>query len=132
MGTQSLSHVQLFVIPWTAVHQARLSREFSKQEHCGLPFPTPEDLVNPGIKHASLASPALAVRCFTTVPPRKTSYIYGQLIYDKKAKNIKHRKTVLFNEKTKQPHAKKQTNKKKPDKTRLLSHTKHKNQLKTD
>ena len=35
-------------------------------------------------------------------------------------------------EKTKQPHAKKQTYKKTPDKTRPLSHKKHKNQLKTD
>ena len=36
-----------------------------------LPFPTPEDLPNPGIKPASLASPALAGRFFTTEPPRK-------------------------------------------------------------
>ena len=34
-----------------------------------LPFPTPGDLLDPGIKPASLASPALVGRFFTTVPP---------------------------------------------------------------
>ena len=47
--------------PWTVALQAPLSMEFSRQEYwSGLPFPTPEDLPNPGIKPASLASPALA------------------------------------------------------------------------
>ena len=37
-----LSHVQLFVTPWTVAHQAPLSMEFSRQEcWSGLPFPTP-------------------------------------------------------------------------------------------
>ena len=35
-----------------------------------LPFPTPGDLPNTGIKALSLASPALAGKFFTTVPPR--------------------------------------------------------------
>ena len=30
---QSLSHVQLFVTPWTIAHQASLSMEFSRQEY---------------------------------------------------------------------------------------------------
>ena len=34
----------------------------------GLPFPSPGDLPNPGIK---LSSPALAGRCITTEPPGK-------------------------------------------------------------
>ena len=35
---------------------------FSWQEYwCGLPFPSPEDLPNPGIEHASPVSPALRV-----------------------------------------------------------------------
>ena len=34
----------------------------------GLPFPSPGDLANPGIK---LAYPALASRFFTTEPPEK-------------------------------------------------------------
>ena len=38
-----LSCVQLFAIPWTAAHQARLSMEFSSQEYwSGLPFHTRE------------------------------------------------------------------------------------------
>ena len=41
--------------PWTVVHQAPLSLEFSREEYwSGLPFPSPEDLANPGIELASL------------------------------------------------------------------------------
>ena len=47
-----------------------LSTEFSRQEYwSGLPFLPPEDLPDPGIKPASLASPALADVFFTTAPP---------------------------------------------------------------
>ena len=36
------SHVQLYVTPWTAAHQAPLSLGFSRQEHwSGLPFLSP-------------------------------------------------------------------------------------------
>ena len=42
--TQSLSQVQLFVTPWTIVHQAPLCMGFSRQEYWnGLPFPSPGD-----------------------------------------------------------------------------------------
>ena len=69
---QSLSGVRLFATPWTAALQAFLSMEFSRQEYRnGLPFLTPGDLPNPGIKPASLVSPALADRIFTIVPPGK-------------------------------------------------------------
>ena len=55
-----LSHVQLFVTPWTAVaRQAPLSMEFPRQEFWGgFLSPTP-DLPDPGIKPVSPASPAL-------------------------------------------------------------------------
>ena len=44
------------VIPWTIVCQAPPSMEFSRQEYwCGLPFPSPGDLPNTGIKLGSLA-----------------------------------------------------------------------------
>ena len=33
MHAQSLSHVQLFVTPWTVAHQVSLSMEFSRQEY---------------------------------------------------------------------------------------------------
>ena len=50
------SNVQIFVTPWTIAHQAPLSMGFSRQEHGnGLPFPSPEDLPNPGIEPASPA-----------------------------------------------------------------------------
>jgi len=48
--------------------------EFSRQEHWSkLPFPIPGDLSDPGIELMSLASPALAGRFFTTVPPEKST-----------------------------------------------------------
>ena len=57
-------------VPWTVVHQASLSMEFFRQEYwSGLPFPTPGDLPDPGIKPASPVSPALASGYFTTAPP---------------------------------------------------------------
>ena len=47
--------------------QAPLSMDFSRQEYwSGLPFPSPEDLPNPGIEPTSLASPALAGKFVTT------------------------------------------------------------------
>jgi len=49
--------------------------EFSRQEYCsGLPFPSPGELPDPGIKPMSPVSPALAGRFFTTEPPGKPSY----------------------------------------------------------
>ena len=37
--------------PWTVAHQAPLSVGFSRQEYwCGLPFPSPGDLPDPGIE----------------------------------------------------------------------------------
>ena len=67
-----LSHVQLFVTPWTIAHQPPLFMEFSRQEYwSGLPFPPPGDLPNPGIKPISPASPAVAGGFFTTEPPGK-------------------------------------------------------------
>ena len=46
--------VWLFATSWTAALQAPLSLEFSRQEYwSGLPFPSPGDLSNPGIKPES-------------------------------------------------------------------------------
>ena len=54
---ESLSHARLFATPWTAAHQAPLFMRFSRQGYwSGLPFPSPGDLPNPGIK---LGSPTL-------------------------------------------------------------------------
>ena len=62
-----LSRVRLFVTPWTVAHQALLSVEFSRKEYwSGLPFPSPGDLPNPGIKPRS---PALGADTLTSEPP---------------------------------------------------------------
>ena len=67
-----LGHVQLFATLWTIAHQGPLSMAFSRQEYWSrLPFPPPGDLPSPGIEPASLASPALPGRFFTTEPPQK-------------------------------------------------------------
>ena len=59
--------VWLFVTPWTVAHQAPLSMGFFRQNHwSGKPFPPPGDLLDPGIKPVSLASPTLAGGFFTT------------------------------------------------------------------
>ena len=64
--------VQLSAAPWTVACQAPWYIEFSRQEYwSALPFPTPEDLPDPGIEAMSLGSPALVGRFFTTEPPRK-------------------------------------------------------------
>ena len=62
-----LSHVRLLCHPMDYSHHAPLSMEFFRQEYWSvLPFPPPGDLPSPGIKPASLASPALADGFFTT------------------------------------------------------------------
>ena len=64
---QSLSHVQLFVTPWTVAHQTPLFMEFSRQEYRSrLPFPPPGDHPDLEIKPMSLMSPASAGGFFTT------------------------------------------------------------------
>ena len=48
---KSLSLVRLFATLWTVAYQAPPSMGFSRQEcWSGLPFPSPGDLPNPGIK----------------------------------------------------------------------------------
>ena len=51
-----LSRVRLFATPWTVDYQALPSMGFSLQEYwSGLPFPSPEDLPNPGVEPRSPA-----------------------------------------------------------------------------
>ena len=48
--------VRLFVTPWTVAYHAPPSTGFSRQEYwSGLPFPSPEDLPDPGIEPRSPA-----------------------------------------------------------------------------
>ena len=63
------SRVRLFVTPWTVAYQAPPSNGFSKQEYwSGLPFPSPRNLPNPGIKRRS---PTLQADSLPTEPKGK-------------------------------------------------------------
>ena len=60
-----LNSVQLLSTPQTVACQVPLSMGLPRQEYwSGLPFPSPRDLPNPGIKPTSLATSALAGRSF--------------------------------------------------------------------
>ena len=51
VNVKSLSPVRLFATLWTVAHQAPPSMRFSRQEYwSGLPFPSPGDLPDLGIK----------------------------------------------------------------------------------
>ena len=54
LKVKSLSHVRLFVTPWTVAYQAPLSMGFSRQGYwSGVLFPSPGHLPNPGIEPRS-------------------------------------------------------------------------------
>ena len=56
----------IFVTPWSVASQAPLSTEFFRQDYwSGLPFPSPGDLLNPGIEPGS---PALQADSLPTEP----------------------------------------------------------------
>ena len=64
----------------TVAHQVTLFMESSRQKYrSGLPFPTPEYLLNPGFEPIPPESPALAGVFFTTMPPGKPVYTYIEL-----------------------------------------------------
>ena len=61
-----------FVTSWTIALQAPLFMEFSRLEYwSGLPFPSPEDLPDPGIQ---CRSPALQAGSLPSKPPGKNYY----------------------------------------------------------
>ena len=68
-----LSHVRHFVTPWTVAYQASPSMGFSRQEYWRrLPFPSPVDLPDLGIKHGS---PAFQADALPSEPPGKPSML---------------------------------------------------------
>ena len=71
--TESVSLAQscpTLAAPWTVAHQAPLSMGFSRQEYwSGLPFPSPGDLPDPGIKPGSPALQALFIDWATREAP---------------------------------------------------------------
>ena len=69
------SRVWLFVTLRTVARQAPLSMGFSRQEYwSGLPCTSRGDLLNLGVKPASLVSPTLAGRFFTTSTTWETTH----------------------------------------------------------
>ena len=71
--------VQLCLTPWTVACQAPRSMVFSRQEYwSGLPFPSPGNLPNPGIKAVTPASSAWALYSYEkqdNAPPHKDVHI---------------------------------------------------------
>ena len=64
-----VSHVQLFVTPWTIACQGPLSMGFSRQEYWSrLPFPSPGNVPKPGIEPRS---PALRADSLPSEPSAK-------------------------------------------------------------
>ena len=65
---KSLSRVRLFATLWTVAGQASLSMGFSRQESwSGLPFPSPDDLPDPGL---DLSTPEFQADSLPSEPPR--------------------------------------------------------------
>ena len=74
---KSLSRVRLFATQWTVDCQGPLSVGFSRQEYWnGLPFPSPGDLLNPGIEPRS---PALRANTLPYEPLGKHNDGYLEL-----------------------------------------------------
>ena len=71
-----LSHIQLFVTPRTIAYHASLFMGFLRQEYWSrLPFPSPGDLPDPGIKPASPVPPALQEGSLPAEPLGKPLYL---------------------------------------------------------
>ena len=71
MKSENVGHAVMSdsATPWTVACQAPLSMEFSRQEYwSGMPFPSPGDLLDPGIE---LGSPALQADSLPSEPPGK-------------------------------------------------------------
>ena len=90
-SSSSVSHsvVSNSATPWMVARQAPLSMGFSRQEYwSGLPFPSPEDLPNPGIKPGSPALQADSLpselqgrSSGTSVFPNVSAYLRKNDIY---------------------------------------------------
>ena len=64
---KSLSRVRLFATPRAVAYQVRPSMGFSRQEYwSGVPFPSPGDLLDPGVE---AQSPALQADALPSGPP---------------------------------------------------------------
>ena len=97
-----LGHVWLFVTPWTIAHQAPQSLGFSRQEYCsGLPFPTPEDLPNPGIEPRSPTLQADSLPAESQGKPKNTgvdslSLLQWIFLTQKLNQSLLHCRRILY------------------------------------
>ena len=67
MKVKSLSHVQLFVTPWTAAYQAPAPMGFSRQEYwSGVPLPSPPQYIRHMLKATKEKSTVTQEKCGTT------------------------------------------------------------------
>ena len=91
-----LSHAWLFETLWTVDHQVPLPLGFFRQEYWSrLPFPTPGDLPDPGIKPVSPVSPALQM---DSLPAEPLGIIQMKLWKElKKTKNITYAVSTVHN-----------------------------------
>ena len=79
-NVKSLSHVQLFVIPWTIAYHTPPTMRFSRQEYWSrLPIPSPEDLSDPWIEPRS---PELQADALLSEPKvsQLTLILYNRII----------------------------------------------------
>ena len=79
--------------PWTVAYKGSLSMEFSRQEYwSGLPFPSPEDLLEPGNKKRDREASDIDIRRGTENAPltslSKGSYILFKLVTTINQKNV--------------------------------------------
>ena len=66
---KSFSRVRPLAPPWTAAYQAPPSMRFSRQEYwSGVPYPTPGNFPNSGVKPTSRVSPALQADSLPSEP----------------------------------------------------------------
>ena len=80
-GKATHSSILAWRIPWTVAYQAPPSMRFSRQEYwSGLPFPSPEDLPDPGIEPRSPAFQADALTSEPPGKPLKANLIIGRLL----------------------------------------------------
>ena len=90
---KSLSRVWLFQTPWTVARQASPSMGFSRQEYwSGLPFPSPGDLPDPGIKTRVSCMKADSLLSEQTGDPLKKNYFLKR----EKALNQPNLKKILL------------------------------------
>ena len=78
--TKSAKSCLTLVMPWTVARQAPLSMEFSRQEYwSGLPFPSPGNLLYPGIKPGSPALQADSLLTELQGSPNSSSVLKTQV-----------------------------------------------------